>query len=120
MNTDKDHLAVSDGQARNSAKHTPGPWRLVEDAQGPCMAMHPTLDGVAVASFTDTFTPANGFVEIEAPGAPERSANARLIAAAPDLLAMLQQIADAEFGYGGWPEEKEVRAVIAKATGRSS
>lgn len=70
--------------------HTPGPWRFVHDAQGPCMVMHPTLHGVAIANLSDSFHPSNGFVDIKTPGAPERSANARLIAAAPELLAALK------------------------------
>lgn len=68
-------------------KHTPGPWRLVNDAQGPCMVMHPTLAGVAIANLGVCFNPVNGYHE---DASAERSANARLIAAAPDLLAALK------------------------------
>jgi hypothetical protein len=72
--------------------HTPGPWRLVDDAQGPFMVMHPTRDGVAIANLGgDAYVPANGYVEIGGPGAPERTANARLIAPAPELLSALAE-----------------------------
>lgn len=85
------------------AEHTPGPWLLAEDAQGPCMVMHPAREGVAIASLTGTFTPTNGFhddwLTFDAQRRvnhsaterriAERNANARLIAAAPELLAAL-------------------------------
>lgn len=34
-----------------------------------------------------------------------------------ELVAMLQRIADAEFDFGEWPTEAEIRAALAKATG---
>lgn len=76
----------------SNTKHTPGPWRIEEDAQGPCMIMHPTKKGVAIASLTEVFRPSEGFVEIESPGAPERTANAKLIAVAPELLEALKEL----------------------------
>jgi protein-disulfide isomerase-like protein with CxxC motif len=36
-------------------------------------------------------------------------------AMAAELLDMLKRIAEAEFGYGGWPKESEVRSIIARA-----
>jgi hypothetical protein len=89
-------------------KHTPAPWRLVNDAQGPCMIMHPTKEGVAIASLTNTFLPVNGFVEIEAVGAPERTANAKLIAASPvmlqEMLRYLPVLIRAELNPEVWSE----------------
>jgi hypothetical protein len=92
---------MGDDKINEAPKHTPGPWRLACDAQGPCMVMHPTLKGVAIATLTDASTPMNGFhsptVDKPEPCAerdttyhPERVANARLIAAAPDLLDAAQ------------------------------
>lgn len=51
-------------------------------------------------------------------------ANARLIAAAPDLLAALKAITDPAYGNPGYPEENkqieaQAEAAIAKAEGRS-
>lgn len=120
--------------------HTPASWRMATDAQGPCMVMHPTRAGVAIASLTSTFNPANGLhedwecwlengrLDEAATDAriAERNANARLIAAAPDLLAALQAIVDENVDYMtinhlGDPEQqhniKLARAAIAKATG---
>lgn len=85
--------------------HTPGPWRIVNDAQGPCMVMHPSRVGVAIASLTDTHTPHGGFHDVSTESEhpcretswggtykPERNANARLIAAAPSLLARVRAL----------------------------
>lgn len=95
--------------------HTPGPWRLVDDAQGPCMVMHPTADGVAIASLADAFHPLKGFVQIGSPGAPERTANARLIAAAPDLLAACEAVRRWVAKTDSGPYQ-QVCAAIDKAT----
>lgn len=61
--------------------HTPMPWRIVKDAQGSMGLMHPTKSGVAVAWFSSTFSPANGYVgEAEHEiGRPEREANIQFI-----------------------------------------
>jgi hypothetical protein len=84
---------------------TPGPWRTVDDAQGPCMVMHPTREGVAIATLTEVFRPVHGFHDDwcgdDAPVTiAERNANARLIAAAPDLVDEIVRLrsllADAE------------------------
>jgi hypothetical protein len=85
--------------------YTQGEWRLVCDAQGPMMVMHPNREGVAIASLSDTHKPKNGFhddwpvensegaLDLEATVAriAERNGNARLIAAAPDLLELLKE-----------------------------
>lgn len=86
--------------------HTPGPWLLAGDAQGPCMVMHPTRKSVAIANLGGTFQPKGGYhddwyvyrddktLDSEATRAriEERNANARLIAAAPELLAAAKAI----------------------------
>jgi hypothetical protein len=114
----------------SEARYTPGPWRIASDAQGPCMVLHPTLDGVAIANCDDAFVPANGYhtpkVSEPEPCAdanmgttyyPERVANVRLIAAAPDMLAALHvALAYMNTQFGGVREDAIVRAAIAKAT----
>lgn len=47
-----------------------------------------------------------------------KAANAILFAAAPDLLQMLAKIANAEFGFGEWPKEADIKNLIMKATGQ--
>ncbi len=110
-------------------KHTPGPWRLSEDC-GVCEGMGCFL----------VMTPANlraegegivcGVVEIDQQVWPEigcAEANARLIAAAPDLLAALE-LANDELCRATWHLRSKTpksvneavdvaRAAIAKAKG---
>lgn len=96
-----------------TSKHTPGPWWIgIETDKGEvevvsddrpyiCMVLPGAIDGLTLA-------------------------NARLISAAPDLLAALERMAGAFVPHPrddteGWREEHEAcelaRAAIAKATG---
>lgn len=88
-----------------SAQHTPGPWRLnkgnrkpiigfdVKDG-GPLLPIVPEVHGYSVA---------------------EAKRNARLISAAPEMLAALEHVASGKSGY-----LDKVRAAIAKATRSTS
>jgi hypothetical protein len=64
-------------------KHTPGPWKIHTFAQLNIVSAN---TGLLVASCADGWTGQGN----------EREANAALIAAAPDLLAALQLIANSE------------------------
>lgn len=98
-----------------NTEHTPGPWRAVtatvrEDASGlPCRAIV-GADGAFVALLDKIDSPNKHGAE-----------DARLIAAAPDLLAALVECEDllAELADGGAenPELEIARAAIAKARG---
>ena len=101
------------------SKHTPGPW-LIE-------AQNCHSGDIATVHNTD-----EKWVTIYAPhwmetgmDEKEQSANARLIAAAPDLLEALKKISAIENKmYGAdWEEIEEARdiadAAIAKATGET-
>lgn len=100
-----------------SAQHTPGPWRLDSD-EGCCGVLGP--DGFMVADCTI-------FSLLPDAPSPERwDANARLIAAAPDLLALAYQYASECgecAGVGITPEDEDcaecrfIRVVINKAKG---
>lgn len=86
-------------------KHTPGPWALVHDSdqQQPTYLIG-TYDNPDVARVYDITKEAN--------------ANARLIAAAPDLLAFAQMIANGGINEAGEAQiESEARALISKITG---
>jgi hypothetical protein len=93
------------------SKHTPGPWRWWETANGARIAGHPA-DGSR--NFVCDVT------------TPERDvsfrANACLIAAAPDLMAALYMMLEgsqADCGCVRLPSDKAVKAAfaaIAKAT----
>lgn len=110
------------------SKHTPGPWTIGgsmiggrnTDADRVSIARilrRPAIHGGLVYHFPDTATDA---VQTGA----EADANARLIAAAPDLLAALEGLV-AILNDGGWigdnPEPGSpgyiARAAIAKARG---
>jgi len=78
------------------SKHTPGPWRVI----GLGSAIYQVEEHTETASFSS-------FSE-------HSEANARLIAAAPDLLLALAQMMD---GYKLPSVRKQARAAIAKATG---
>lgn len=92
--------------ARKAMKHTPGPW---------------VVDPAVRQGFT-VYAPKEGFIvgtqdEEGRYGAIESEANARLIAAAPDLLDALLMVLDDPNALDGRPRTYEyVRAAIAKAT----
>jgi len=88
------------------SKHTPGPWRVGGNSwfvnQIP---IEPAIGCAYGAGY-------------------EVKANARLIAAAPELLEALQILAEHDFGVNGWTPLLEsaaikARAAIRKATGES-
>jgi len=95
-----------------AAQHTPGPWRLERTTGG-----HPAVIGSA------PLHPRGGLVaELVAVG----QSDARLIAAAPDLLAALREVAEATSGTSADALGQLVdlmrdtaRAAIAKAEGRA-
>lgn len=100
-------------RAQQQARHTPGPWTF-DDNMG-CRDIR-GADGKPIAS-------THGLANDD-----EDQANARLIAAAPELLAALKTALkcieycrehhpDAQSGTG-FPVEIELRAIIAKAEGR--
>lgn len=84
------------------AGYTEGPWR-VGDA------------GATV------FGPPNGNPSPEIVAGVKRKANARLIAAAPEMLAALKSAIEWAEYTGGWDGDawSEIRAAIAKATGHA-
>jgi hypothetical protein len=83
------------------SKHTPGPWNAA-DKRPRSHGFSIFADGqyVAFVGDSDAVTPCED--------------NARLIAAAPDLLLALAQMMD---GYKLPSVRKQARAAIAKATG---
>lgn len=93
--------------------HTPGPWGIVR---------HPKP--AQVKSILSVGFTANGMASIAwlTGGAIHQDANARLIAAAPDLLAALRALVEAQPNYpsGGYVERYVMRAkaAIAKAEGK--
>lgn len=100
--------------SEKNAQHTPGTWRVAQFTKTD--VLHPIYNDVIASCFQ----PASS--EYYAKGEPE--ANARLIAAAPDLLSALQDV----IGFipacyneaGEHPVYAKARSAIAKATGKQA
>ena len=100
---------------------TPGPWLLmtVPTSVGSCHKIGPFPNGDRVATFACVYADGHrlGVDDSNAP-AVELAANARLIAAAPCLLAALQGLLDGMVNrMESDPRLIAARAAIAKATG---
>jgi hypothetical protein len=104
----------------NKEQHTPGPWEIFQD--------HPDADTARALAY---IRPAgqecyNYGLEIASvyliDQEPAQLANARLIAAAPELLAILQRFYAATYGNTDLIPQldfEQARAAIAKAEGRA-
>lgn len=83
--------------------HTPGPWEVrIQDA-----GVHVTLRDSTGVKFA---------VVIQGPRTAGKHENARLIAAAPDLLEALERVAEDDFAHD---THEIVLAAIAKAKGEA-
>jgi len=96
------------------AKHTPGPWEAAEHGD------YGDYDGQCIVVLGDDLRIAVVLGE----GTPETRANARLMAAAPELLEALQYMTALALGPAGGVSQQQksdvltkARAAIAKATG---
>ena len=87
------------GMNKMTNKHTPAPW-------------HITADGYNVKNETDIMICVNSFED----DVEQCKYNAKLIAAAPDLLGILQIMAEKDFEFSEY-ECRLARAAITKATG---
>jgi hypothetical protein len=94
----------------SAARHTPGPWRVIPPRIGAALTVY-GLDGVfPVATTCSNTTPAT----MQAHREGTVAANAKLIAAAPELLDALQDAVRLIEHLGG--NAKLQRAAIEKAT----
>ncbi len=102
----------------SEVKHTPGPWHCTPEADLPRIGVYAGKDDeddeAIICDVTDEDLKVDG----------ENEANARLIAAAPDLLEALEIVQNGINGslVHGIPEklERRIKAAIAKATGEGS
>jgi hypothetical protein len=96
------------------ATHTPGPW-MIRPFRGGFIRDSISICGTSIQEITALSAPPDRF--------HEQAANARLIAAAPELLALAQAViatynaetTDSVLDF--LPLVKQARAAIAKATG---
>jgi len=100
----------------NEAKHTPGPWHLEE------MGYNSSSYYIRGSSESgDRLTIGKGAVaHIPRSTANPMEANARLIAAAPELLEALIECLECEFAVTDRAAIAKAEAAIAKATGAAS
>ena len=99
-----------------TAAHTPGPWRAQESKSGACVMIF----GPGEWKLAEAHSYQAQYEDEGAPTKDTREANARLIAAAPDLLAALQALLgsfESEAGIIGKATVDRARAAIAAATG---
>ena len=90
MTDNRSALQIRKDVIAMTAQHTPGPWRIVIESADPEWAIIVDTGGGIVANVNSETGP-------DASSAPAtrkmpRDANARLIAAAPELLAALERI----------------------------
>ncbi len=98
------------------SKHTPGPWSVFT-RDGYATYIRATNEG----GKTDTFVIAScecATIRKYFPTRVEAEANARLISAAPELLAALKNFVDVDY-YTERERLAIARAAIAKATGEA-
>ena len=105
---------------QRNVKHTPGPWGTANMTEGRCST--PQLYVISESEQIARISHIQGHGrQGEAANIDERIANARLIAAAPELLAackaLVQQIDNGSSLTGGEVQVENARAAIAKAQG---
>lgn len=92
------------------AKHTPGPWGLAEVKNDSGRIIHLVPIDSEKLSLLTVFDDGETYF-----GAVYLDSDARLIAAAPDLLEALEDLLKNTGIHGQWADK--ARAAIAKATG---
>lgn len=104
-----------DNSMQHKGQHTPGPWRVITaaDENGLIIAAE---KGRLTYFLSEVFF---GFDLTFGPDRDEAESNARLIAAAPDLLEVLKEILDATAYDHGGPIDLYAKAekIIAKSKG---
>ena len=102
----------------SAPKHTPGPWVLVQYAKGINLPI-PFMEHKTTAVFADGVKGGDvAYMQHGLYGDDQALVNALLIAAAPEMLAALQNVRDARrTGHNADEAWRWVDAAITKATG---
>ena len=102
-------------------EHTPGPWRYDDSVHGPNEGIIHIRAGDWMNPEICTMWASSLIMKEGENGLAENYANARLIAAAPEMLKALKALLSDEFQYG--PDSDAIwqhaENIIAKAEGRS-
>jgi len=96
--------------------HTPGPWQVIEDNHDDYEEGHIAIEADEAGRDVAVVVSTNPESQVDL--SPEEWANARLIAAAPELLEALRLLVmldQSSIDDGDW---QRARAAIAKAEGR--
>jgi hypothetical protein len=108
---------------QDGKNHTPGSWSVEQNRGQPSTAIgEPVAVVGGEATGEDVEFVVGRTCDFGPHGTEQTTANARLIAAAPDLLAVCQEIADrydaGVFGDGDWSSQPwaRLRKAITKAT----
>lgn len=100
-------------------KHTPGPWKKCTGSHGDgciCGLVHSEANNRVVAAVRIETCPLDDH-GVQAPLTEECQANANLIAAAPNLLAICQEIANNKIDLIDSERRMRLYYAISKATG---
>jgi len=101
------------------SKHTPGPWKVIR--RGPC---GPAQESFWIGYGETEWRGPGSIVQVVAEGSARKDvveANARLIAAAPELLQALLELREIVLdSYGTCNQLDRANAAIAKAAGGES
>lgn len=95
----------------NAAKHTPGPWRVGRRGSVVADVAVPEMNGSDAVDYYGGHMVAESVVDKNAP----------VIAAAPELLQLVQELIDMEGpqpGTAAWADK--ARALVAKVTGSAA
>ena len=95
-----------------NTKHTPGPWIASLEVEE--WGIDSAVWGIATVA-----AGAGSTIDYRSGGDGATEANARLIAAAPDLLALLQRVRRGDLHQRVRPLYDEIQSAIAKATGEA-
>lgn len=101
----------------SAAKHTPGPWLTDRNNvhAGQIATIHHCLNNDWVEIWTETWCFEDTLLD-EA----RQEANARLIAAAPDMAALLREVLPLVDSQGNASQSDAIRAVLGKIDGSAS
>src|SRR6185437_8235974 len=109
--------AMTGDRKVEAAAHTPGPWHIEPPASIDSNGRKFYSAGDAFKIFPAEIAPSACTIASIFPHSPNHEANARLIAAAPDMLAALEPFADIDGeGDEDFPDETPVTIIFGRTS----